>query len=232
MSVVILIANQKGGVGKSTIATTLGTGLKARGHEVLMLDADSQQSLAKWRASAEGLAHEQDIPWVERWDSPLIIEKIKKERDRYDFIIVDSASNLGQKGDATQKIILGAIKSADLVLTPIGPSPFDVDGSDDFVSLLKDIWERFGEEKPPMYFVINGVQSGTTLGREVSEYVAATYQLPVMNTKLQFRQAYRQCMFDGSSVFHVGDTPTKNNANDFVEEVLALCQGSSTGVAS
>ena len=66
MAKVILIANQKGGVGKSTIATTLGTGLKRLGHAVLLLDADSQQSLFKWRASAEGLAHEQDIPWVER----------------------------------------------------------------------------------------------------------------------------------------------------------------------
>jgi len=222
MAKVILIANQKGGVGKSTIATTLGSGLKRLGYSVLMLDADTQQSLSKWRASAEGLPHEQDIPWVERWDSPLIAEKIAKEQDRYDFIIIDSASNLGQKGDATQKIILGAIKSADLILTPVGPSPFDVDGSEDFINLLRDIWERFGEQKPPVFFLINGVQPGTTLGREVGEYVSNTYQLPVLNTKLQLRQAYRQCVFDGSSIFHVGDSQTKSNASAFVEEVLEL----------
>ena len=92
MAKVILIANQKGGVGKSTIATTLGTGLKRQGYTVLMLDADTQQSLSKWRASAEGLPHEADIPWVERWDSPLIAEKIQKEHAHYDFIIIDSAS--------------------------------------------------------------------------------------------------------------------------------------------
>ncbi|TQC95235.1 ParA family protein [Moraxellaceae bacterium AER2_44_116] len=222
MAKVILIANQKGGVGKSTIATTLGTGLKRQGYTVLMLDADTQQSLSKWRASAEGLPHEADIPWVERWDSPLIAEKIQKEQAHYDFIIIDSASNLGQKGDATQKIILGAIKSADFVLTPVGPSPFDVDGSEDFIGLLRDIWARFGEQKPPVYFLINGIQPGTTLGREVSEYVANTYQLPVLNTKLQLRQAYRQCVFDGSSIFHVGDSQTKANASAFVDEVLEL----------
>ena len=222
MAKVILIANQKGGVGKSTIATTLGTGLKRLGHAVLLLDADSQQSLFKWRASAEGLAHEQDIPWVERWDSPLIAEKIKKEKKNYDFIIIDSASNLGQKGDATQKIILGAIKSADLILTPVGPSPFDVDGTEDFINLLRDIWERFGEQKPPVYFLINGVQVGTTLGREVGEYVASTYQLPVLNVKLQMRQAYRQCIFDGSSIFHLGDAQSKANASAFIDEILGL----------
>lgn len=222
MAKVILIANQKGGVGKSTIATTLGTGLKRLGYAVLMLDADTQQSLSKWRASAVGLPHEQDIPWVERWDSPLIAEKIQKEKERYEFIIVDSASNLGQKGDTTQKIILSTIKSADLILTPVGPSPLDVDGTEDFIGLLRDIWARFGEQKPPLFFLINGVQPGTTLGREVSEYVAATYQLPVLNTKLQHRQAYRQCFFDGSSIFHVGDNQTKANATAFVDEVLAI----------
>ena len=97
MAKVILIANQKGGVGKSTIATTLGTGLKRLGHAVLLLDADSQQSLFKWRASAEGLAHEQDIPWVERWDSPLIAEKIKKEKKNYDFIIIESRSGTASR---------------------------------------------------------------------------------------------------------------------------------------
>ena len=75
---------------------------------------------------------------------------------------------------------------------------------------------------PSRDFLINGVQPGTTLGREVGEYVANTYQLPVLNTKLQLRQAYRQCVFDGSSIFHVGDSQTKANASAFVDEVLEL----------
>ena len=36
-------------------------------------------------------------------------------------------------------------------MTPVGPSPFDVDGSEDFIGLLRDIWARFGEQKPPVY---------------------------------------------------------------------------------
>ena len=154
--------------------------------------------------------------------SSLLKAVLEPLRELYDFIIIDSASNLGQKGDATQKIILGAIKSADLILTPVGPSPFDVDGTEDFINLLRDIWERFGEQKPPVYFLINGVQVGTTLGREVGEYVASTYQLPVLNVKLQMRQAYRQCIFDGSSIFHLGDAQSKANASAFIDEILGL----------
>ena len=74
----------------------------------------------------------------------------------------------------------------------------------------------------PVYFLINGVQVGTTLGREVGEYVASTYQLPVLNVKLQMRQAYRQCIFDGSSIFHLGDAQSKANASAFIDEILGL----------
>lgn len=221
----LLVANNKGGVGKSTLSVTLATGLKMRGFSVLLIDADPQQSVGKWRMAAEGEAHEGELPWVERVDSPLVGEKIKMERANYDFIITDSGSNIGFAGDVAQKIILGALKSADLVVVPIGPSPLDVDGSEDMFGLLRDIWERRDVQEPPAHVVINGVKPGTSLGREVGEYVKQTYEVPVFKTQISQREAYKSCFFKGATIFHMGDKKLAADANNLLDEILEVVEG-------
>jgi chromosome partitioning protein len=48
---ILTLANSKGGGGKTTIAACLAAELKRRGKEVVLLDADPQQSLTTWRAN-------------------------------------------------------------------------------------------------------------------------------------------------------------------------------------
>lgn len=218
----LLVANNKGGVGKSTLSVTIATALKRRGFKVLLLDADPQQSVGKWRLAAEGESHEGDLPWVERVDSPLVGEKIKRERENYDFIITDTGSNIGFAGDVSQKIILGALKNADLVVVPIGPSPLDVDGSEDMFNLIRDIWERRDAQEPPAAVVINGVKPNTSLGKEVGDYVKQVYDVPVFKTQITQREAFKACFFKGATVFHMGDRKLAADADAFVDEILAL----------
>lgn len=220
MAKVFLFANQKGGVGKTTVSLTVATRLAMMGFRVLMLDADSQQNLSKWRANAQGEAHEADLPWVERWDSAMIGEKVKKEHDNYDYIIIDSAGHIGQRGDSALKLMIAAIKSADVVFCPVAPSHFDVDGSKDFVDLMRDIWARAGEETPALYFLINGVREGTILAKEVSDYVADEFGLPVLANRLQMREVYRQCIGSGATIFHMKDEGAKDNAIAVINEIL------------
>lgn len=221
----LLVANNKGGVGKSTLSVTIATALKMRGFRVLLIDADPQQSVSRWRMAAVDEAHEKDLPWVERVDSVLIGEKIKMERENFDFIITDTASNIGFAGDVAQKILLSALKNVDHVLVPIGASPLDVDGSEDLFNLLRDIWERRDEKNPPAYVVINAVKAGTSLGKEVSNYVREQYAVPVFETVITQREAYKQCFFKGATVFHMGDKKIATDANNLVDEILATISG-------
>lgn len=218
----VLIANNKGGVGKSTLSVTIATALKMRGFRVLLIDADPQQSVSRWRMAAAGEGHEKDLPWVERVDNPMIGEKIKMERVNYDFIITDTASNIGFAGDVAQKILLAALKQADHVIVPIGASPLDVDGSEDLFTLLKDIWERREDRKPPAYVVINAVKAGTSLGKDVGDYVREMYAVPVLKTVITQREAYKQCFFRGQTVFHMGDKRIAADANNLVDEILDM----------
>jgi len=229
---VVLVANQKGGVGKTTIASSIATGFTLQGKRVLMLDTDPQQSLSQWRNYGAGKDHEKDLPWVERWDNSVSLgEKVKKERHNYDYIFLDSASNLGFKGDEAQKIMIAALRASDDVLIPMGPSPYDVNGSADFINLIKELWVRVEAQLPRAHVVINSVRPGTTLGQEVSDYVAQMYGLPILKTSIQQREAYRQCVIDGASVFHYGDKGAIKNANDLMAELAAIFEGTDGGAA-
>lgn len=221
-AVSILIANNKGGVGKSTLAVTLAVGLKRLGKRVLLIDADYQQSLGKWRQAAVDSPHEDTLPWVERVDSPMVGEKIRIERSNYDYIITDTASNIGFAGDVAQKIILAAIKQADHILIPIGPSPLDVDGSEDLFDTLRDIWERRDARLPPASVIINAVKPGTTLGKQVGEYVSSTYDVPVLKTSVSQREAYKKAFFGGKTIYQMDDEKLMEEADMLIQEVIEI----------
>jgi chromosome partitioning protein len=221
-AVSLLIANNKGGVGKSTLTVTIAAGLIKEGYKVLVIDADPQQSVGKWRQAAAGSEHEKDLPWVERVDSPMVGDKIKLERENYDYIITDTASNIGFAGDVAQKILLAAIKNADHILVPIGASPLDVDGSEDLFNVLQDIWERRELRDPPASVVINAVKAGTSLGREVGGYVAEHYKVPVHDTIITQREAFKKAFFSGETVFTKGDKKVVEEATQLVKEIIAV----------
>ena len=86
------------------------------------------------------------------------------------------------------------------------------------VDVLKDIWARRGEDIPAASFVINGVRKGTTLGREIAEVIKDVYSMPVLDTKIDSREAYKTAFISGSSVFNSKQTDVIENATAFVNE--------------
>jgi len=217
MGKVVVFGNQKGGCGKTTLAITLACGLKEQGFSVLTVDADPQGSVMSWavRVDEDG---ENSLPDTEKHDNVLIDQALKRARDRYDVTIVDLGSNLGFGGDTIQKMLLKSLREADYVFIPVGPSPIDVDASEAFVDVLRDIWERRGENVPAASFVINGVRKGTTLGREIADVIKDVYEMPVFDTKIDSREAYRTAFMNGSSVFKSKQNDVIENATAFVNE--------------
>ena len=208
--------NQKGGCEKQ-LAITLACGLKEQGFSVLTVDADPQGSVMSWAVRVDE-GGENSLPDTEKHDNVLIDQALKRARDRYDVTIVDLGSNLGFGGDTIQKMLLKSLREADYVFIPVGPSPIDVDASEAFVDVLRDIWERRGENVPAASFVINGVRKGTTLGREIADVIKDVYEMPVFDTKIDSREAYRTAFMNGSSVFKSKQNDVIENATAFVNE--------------
>jgi chromosome partitioning protein len=122
---VIVIANPKGGVGKSTLSTNVAGCLAAAGHAVMLGDVDRQQSSRQWLAARPG-----HLPMIRSWDvSPGDIVKPPKGTTH---VVLDTPAGLhGKRLDAVLRL-------ADRLLIPLQPSLFDIQATHAFVQTLRE----------------------------------------------------------------------------------------------
>ena len=122
---VILVANPKGGVGKSTIATNLAGYFASRGFRTMLGDTDRQQSARSWRALRPA-----GLRKIESWD----VEDDGKVRapKGVSHAVLDSPAGLHGKRLAQ------LLKIADKVVVPLQPSMFDILATRDFLAQLAE----------------------------------------------------------------------------------------------
>ena len=198
---VIAVLNQKGGSGKTTIATHLARALQIEGADVLLVDSDPQGSARDWAAVRE------DQPLtVVGIDRPTIDRDIKN-LVRKDFVIIDGAP---QAAD----LAVSAIKAASFVLIPVQPSPYDIWATADLVELVKQRIE-VTDGKLQAAFVVSRAIKGTRIGLEVAEALAG-YGLPILESRITQRVSYPGTAAAGTTVM---DTEP---AGDAAAEVRAL----------
>lgn len=118
----VLVANTKGGCGKTTLATNLAGYLAHLGHKIVLEDIDRQQSSAAWLARRPP----QVAPVFNADDLG------KSALHKADWVITDSPGGLRDKK------ISDAVTEADLVLVPVAPSAFDIGATQDFLELLAE----------------------------------------------------------------------------------------------
>jgi chromosome partitioning protein len=116
---VLTIAQQKGGAGKTTLAAHLAVAFAAGGRQVALIDFDPQASLGDWFRLRQGLPQAAGNPGftaVAGWKAGPEVDRLKRSSD---LVIIDSPPHAETEARA-------AIRSADLVLVPVQPSPMDV----------------------------------------------------------------------------------------------------------
>lgn len=183
---VIAVLNQKGGSGKTTIATHLARALQLEGSQVLLVDSDPQGSARDWAAVRED--HPLTVVGIDR---PTIDRDIKNLASKMDYVVIDGAP---QAAD----LAVSAIKAADFILIPVQPSPYDIWATADLVELVKTRQE-LTDGRLQAAFVVSRVIKGTRIGEEVGEALAG-YDLPILETRITQRVGYPSSAASGTTV--------------------------------
>ena len=182
---IISLVNQKGGVGKTTIAVNLAGCLSERGLNTCLVDADPQGSVLQW-ASISG-EHPFD---VDHRPSAALLNDRKGLSRGYDHVIIDAPPAMGEIARAILTI-------SHLVIIPIGPSPLDIWSSKETVSLLPEARKRNRRLKAKLLICRKIV--GTRVGREAREALE-TYGMDVFENEISQRVAFVEAMISGRSV--------------------------------
>lgn len=121
---VIVVANPKGGVGKSTLATNLAGWFAHRGHAVMLGDTDRQHSSRRWLE-----LRPTQLPAIRGWDMDGT-DTVRVPKGTSHVVLDTPAGLHGKRLDSVMKI-------ADQILVPLQPSLFDIQATHDFVHGLR-----------------------------------------------------------------------------------------------
>ena len=190
---IVALLNQKGGVGKTTLALHLAGEWALHGRRVTLVDADPQGSALDWseRRSHEELPRLFTVIGLAR--DTLHREAPELARDA-DHIVIDGPPRVAG-------LMRSALLAADLVLIPVQPSPFDGWASAEMLALLNEA--RIYRPELAARFLLNRCGARTVIARETAETLA-DHDPPLLATTVGQRVAFAEAAQTGRLVSETG----------------------------
>lgn len=207
---IILIGGEKGGTGKSTIATNLAVQFAHDGKDVILLDADPQGTASKWieRRNEQGLR---------------VVHSAQKTGDiyktsldlgqRYEIVIIDA-------GGRDSKELRTGMVAADKMYIPIRASQADLETLphvDELIGLAK------GMNPELQVFALLSMAPSNPLGNEVAEAQELLEQFAEIQLSpsiVRDRKVYRDAMLEGKGVVELSNSQAKGEIQLLCDEVL------------
>ena len=178
----IMIANPKGGSGKTTLSVNIAGFLANRDKRVALLDMDIQQSATLWLTTRP-----ENLP-------PIRAMKHNKEQtSTSDWLVIDSAAGL-----SGSNLAFSLIKQANSIIVPVVPSLFDLHAGRDFLQAL--IEEKKVRQSKCRIGVVGMRMESRTRAAQALEFFLSTLGLPVL-AYLRETQVYVNAAFEGKSLF-------------------------------
>lgn len=187
---IIVVANSKGGVGKSTLAVHLAGWLHERGYTVTLADCDTQHSSSEWLTEA--------VPIIRtvRLTSPgVILDELPTLGQEVDFVIADGP---GSNTETSRALLL----RADFALVPCKASMLEVRALAQATDVLRQA-QDIREGRPDAKIVLSMVGKNYRLTRDMKE-AAAALGLPLANVPVTLRQIYADAPGQGALVWKLG----------------------------
>lgn len=192
----ILVANPKGGSGKTTVATNVAGWLAGKRQRVALADHDPQRSATEWLARRPAL-----FPAV----AAIRFDAAKKELKDADlqWLVVDTPAGL--HGPDLRE----ALNHADIMLVPLAPSAFDMAATAHFLAAITH-YKAVKEGGVAIGIVAMRVDPRTRSAAELDEFLR-NFEFPLV-AHLRDTQVYVHCARDGATVF---DLPRSRAEQDW-----------------
>jgi chromosome partitioning protein len=196
---VIVIANPKGGVGKSTLATNLAGYLTYQGHNVMLGDVDIQQSSRAWLELRPGY-----LPPIRPWD--IVDGHVARPPKGTTHMVLDTPA--GFSGERFEQIM----KITDKVIVPLQPSMFDILATQSFL-------EKLAERRGRLQVGVLGmrVNARTRAADQLTHYVGGL-GLPVLGY-LRDTQNYVQLAAHGTTLWDVAPSRVEKDLEQWQDLV-------------
>lgn len=216
-AIVILIGSEKGGTGKTTLATNIAAMCAIAGKETLLVDTDKQQSASDWAslraASRTDKNLKVDLACVTK--TGRVGYDIEQMRSKFDVIIVDAGGR-----DSVE--LRQAMAVCDQMIIPMRPAQFDTWSMDKMASLLRDIAEKIGQPVATR-IVLNAVSTNPSVkeAEETRTFLANEYKndFSVCASQVGDRIAIRRAVRDGLCVTELPKSLADSNAAEEMQRL-------------
>jgi len=204
---IITIVNQKGGVGKTTLAVHLAVWLHEHGSRVALIDADGQAASTRWLQIAEPA-----IKIVTEVDADAIIEHTARLRDTNEVIIGDGPANLAE---ATRALML----VADMAIVPCGATLPELEAAAQSFRILRSAQLIRSGKLPIGRLLLNRLRNDRFVLTRESRHAASALGVPVCRSALRLREAIADSPGQRSVVWRMG-----RRAKDAAREMSLLLE--------
>ena len=191
----LLVANPKGGSGKTTLATNVAGWLASRKQRVVLADFDPLRSATEWVARRPPL-----FPPIASWTPTASKEDLKEHNPQW--LVIDTPAGLHGE------LLRDAVRRADIMLIPVSPSAFDMAATEHFLEQIRE-YKSIKKGDVAVGMVAMRVDPRTHSAGELDEFLNAS-DFPVV-AHLRATQVYVHCARDGLSI---ADLPNSRAEQD------------------
>ena len=189
---IIAVVNQKGGVGKTTLAVHLAVWLHERGKRVAFIDADGQSSSTRWIRTAEP-----SVALHTETGADAIIEKANDLRSRFDTVVADGPANLAE---GTRALLL----VADYALVPCGVTVPELESTADTLRILRNAHQIRPPGLPHACIVLSRLRNDRYLLTREAGDAARMLGVPVCEQVVRLRESIADAPGQRTVVWRMG----------------------------
>lgn len=193
---IVLIGGEKGGTGKTTIATNLAVQRARAGRDVLLVDTDTQRSAAAWLQIREDEGVEPKLSCIQLKGKGSVLSEVRKLMPRYDDVIIDAGGR--DSFELRESMVLARV-----MVIPTQPSQFDIHS----LATMDRMIAEAQTVNPTLsaFVLVNRAPAHPTMSDtdDAREFIAEMQNIQLTDTVVRDRAIFRRAAAQGMGVIEM-----------------------------